>query len=235
MPEIWRETLGELFKLWITGEEAKTYVLESLVKRLAHSKQEDSFENIVMECIKEAHERTKKGEFPQPKDWLFSVSSLLTASRIFDSEGVLQDRAKLFVFKGLLESLLAKLKSKMPIDQPLEDVVLKRTSEIRADYILIGNTKSLKDLADAFHKRGEVAIVIDPANTDVFSDGKTVAISAIRNVRKAIVIFGVEGMPKDKEIIEAIMEVKKSGRPSIFVPAPTTTLESILKIGEGEA
>ncbi len=235
MPEIWGETVGEIFKLWITGEDAKMHVLESLVKRLAHSKQEDSFENIVMECIKEAHERIEKGEFPQPKDWLFSVSSLLNASRIFDREGVLQDRAKLFVFKGLLESIVAKLKSKMPIDQPLEDVVLKRASEIKADYILIGDTESLKDLADAFHKRGEVAIVIDPANIDVFPEGKRVAISAIRNVRKAIVIFGVEGMPKDKEILEAIMEVKKSGRPSIFIPAPTTTLEYILKIREGGA
>lgn len=235
MSEFWGETVGEIFKLWITGEEAKTYVLRRIVERLVPSKEEGAFEKLVKECVTEAWERIQKGHFAQPEDWLFSVSSLLNASRIFDREGILCDQAKLFVFRGLLEGIVTRLTSKAPLSQPLTEEVFRKIHELKVDYVLIGDVTYLRELADAFHERGKIAIVIDPANIDVFPEGKTVAISAIRNVRKAIVIFGVEGMPKDKEIIEAIMEVKKSGRPSIFVLAPTTTLESILKIGEGEA
>lgn len=237
MSEFWVEPVGEVFKLWVTGEDAKTCVLQRIVERLAPSKEEDAFEKLVMKSVEEAYERIQKGQFAKPNDWIFSVSSLLSASRVFDCEKFLQDQAKLFAFRGLLESIVAKLTSKVSANQPLAGEVLKRALEfeLRADYVLIGYAESLKGLAEALQERGKIVVVIDPVDINIYPEGKPVAISAITNVRKAIAVFGVEGMPNDKEIIEAIMEVKKSGKPVIYIAAPTITLGSILKIGEAEA
>jgi hypothetical protein len=108
-----------------------------------------------------------------------------------------------------------------------------------ADYVLIGDARQLRPLAEAFHERGKRAVVMDLTALDRFPEGKTGALEVIKTVRHAVANFGVENMLlMDRKIIQAIMEVKKSGRPVILIPAAITTMESmiesILKIGEGE-
>ncbi len=106
----------------------------------------------------------------------------------------------------------------------------KAVGEVRADIVLFGRTDNLRHLADELNSRGKIALVIDVDGLDRISDGTRIAVSAIKNVRRAIAVFQVQGMPQNKEIIEELMRAKQSGKAVAFVAAPTADVESILKI-----
>jgi hypothetical protein len=228
----WGELVGEAFKFWITGEPAKTFVIRRLKEQLAlsHGHGDEPFKELFGACIREANERIAAGAFPQPPDWLFSITNFLTACRILDRQQVMQDPAKLHVFTGMMEALASRLAQPGRVGTSVREAVMKAADEVHADIVLLGRIENLRKLADGLNDRGKVTLVIDVTQIDQVAEGAKIALSAIRNARHAIAIFQVEGMPQHKEIIEELMKAKQAGKAVAFVPAPTADVGSMMRI-----
>jgi hypothetical protein len=104
MAEYWEETVRDLLKLGNTGEKVKIYVFKRIAERLTISENKGAFRSLAEECIKEAYEKIRTGDFIMPQDWIFFVASVLGASDIFDQEEVLGDPAKLSVIQRILKA-----------------------------------------------------------------------------------------------------------------------------------
>jgi serine/threonine-protein kinase len=103
------------------------------------------------------------------------------------------------------------------------------------DYVLLGKEEICKPITNGLFSKGYSVLVIPPGQIEIKDKGN--CLTWIKTVDKAIVVLGPEGMPQDKEIIEALMEVKSKGKPSIFIPYSSTMssggiLQEILKIAK---
>ncbi len=107
---------------------------------------------------------------------------------------------------------------------------MRSVDEVHADIVLFGRVHNLRGLADDLIERGKVALVVDVAQIAQVAHGVRIAVSAIRNARRAVAIFEVQGMPRSKEIIEELMRAKQAGKAVAFVPAPTADVGSMLTI-----
>jgi len=76
-----QETFVELWSNPLASKEpAKIFVLEVLADRISKSSG-GSCEALAFECCKEAIEKIEIGDFPEPGNWLMSMSNLLTLCR----------------------------------------------------------------------------------------------------------------------------------------------------------
>mgnify|MGYP001088363427 CR=1 FL=1 len=103
------EQQAEVFKLWLTGEPAKTHVLESLCDVLARTDR-GSMVLLFMDCVKDSHQAIERGAFPNPPDWLFSTSSFLSLARWWDADGVPETPFKRNVLLAMLRAMVQNLK-----------------------------------------------------------------------------------------------------------------------------
>ena len=79
------------------------------------------------------------------------------------------------------------------------------------DFVLIGKEEVCKSIVDELYTRGYSVLVIPPGQ------------------------INPKDKAQDKDIINAILEIKKQGKPSIFIPYPLilsskSIVEEILKI-----
>lgn len=107
------EQQAEVIKLWITGEPAKTFVLGRFVEMIAASSG-GSMVALFFDCTKDAHQRIERGEFPNPPDWLFSISSFLSLARYWDTERVLDTPLKRNVLLATLKTIVQNLRGGTP-------------------------------------------------------------------------------------------------------------------------
>ncbi len=230
MIEDWAEDFGVALKCFMTGERAKVYILEELIKRLTVSNEEHVLKDLIMQCSKEAQEKIDSGEFSRPKDWLTSVTNLLGAGESIDRAKILQDEAKVVVLRGCLDDLFLRItmrRATATIQEQLTEVQHLQDKIGAADYIFIGDLEALKGIIRQIAARGMNVSGIR-GGVQLLAEEKPVEIAAIKNVRKAILVFGNEAMPKDKELIEAIKEVRDQGKPVVFITDPAVTAEKTI-------
>ena len=123
LPEFWMpaEDQAAVLKMWITGEPAKTLVLERLSERMNAGT--DAFEadnitpstighmeELVTQCCKEAVDKIESGEFAQPTYWLAEICDLLNLARCWDGQNTLQTPFKRKILQAQLAAIVARLK-----------------------------------------------------------------------------------------------------------------------------
>lgn len=115
--EFWMavEEQAAVLKMWMTGEPAKTLVLERLVERI--DAVEDIapstpgyMEELVTGCCQEAVEKIEAGEFSQPTYWLMEICDLLNLARCWDGQRVLQTPQKRRILHAQLRAIVERLK-----------------------------------------------------------------------------------------------------------------------------
>jgi len=123
LPEFWMpaEHQAAVLKMWITGEPAKTFVLERLSERLPAGTSGLNAENItastigymeelVTQCCKEAVEKIECGQLVQPTGWLMEICDLLNLARCWDGQKILQTPSKRKILQAQLAAIVARLK-----------------------------------------------------------------------------------------------------------------------------
>lgn len=115
------EHQAAVLKMWITGEPAKTLVLQRLTERIdagltgLHAEDIASgtpgyMEELVTQCCQEAVEKIEAGEFSQPPYWLMEICDLLNLARYWDGQHVLQTPQKRRILHAQLRAIVERLK-----------------------------------------------------------------------------------------------------------------------------
>ena len=105
MPSEWVPDIAIALNRWLTGEDGMAFVLHCLAEELAFSNDVNACEQLVTNAVRKAQEMIASGRFAQPDDWLMSVTTLLNASRVVDSEGIVRDEVKVQFFKSVFQDL----------------------------------------------------------------------------------------------------------------------------------
>lgn len=154
----------------------------------------------------------------------------------------------IYIYKGEIEKAKEALKTFINNAPPHYDVWVEQAKqvlrfleqdlnannkEVIFDFVLIGKEEVCKSIVDELYTRGYSVLVIPPGQIN--PKDKELCVNHIKKVNKAIIILGLEALPQDKDIINAISEIKKQGKPSIFIPYPLilsskSIVEEILKI-----
>jgi len=115
------EEQAAVLKMWITGEPAKTLVLQRLAERIDAGPTgldcEDIapstpgyMEELVTQCCQEAVDKIEAGEFSQPTHWLMEICDLLNLARCWDGQHVLQTPQKRRILHAQLRAIVERLK-----------------------------------------------------------------------------------------------------------------------------
>jgi len=109
-----------VLKIWMTGEPAKTFVLQRLSEKMKACEQESNsrasvpcsggIESLVIECCKEALERIDSGQFTQPPYWIMEICDLFNLARCWDGQQILQSPVKRKVLQTQLAAIVAQVK-----------------------------------------------------------------------------------------------------------------------------
>lgn len=142
------EFARQVTALWTTCEPAKTHALRRIVEELAMADPAtpDLFQSTVKQCIIETQDKIEDNDFPQPADWIFSISSLLNLARAIDDRGIIRDSQSHVEFVAELNRAVNRL---------------RKPPEERLDYLFIGGgDEESRDLIAVMRQAGQKVGVV---------------------------------------------------------------------------
>lgn len=152
----------------------------------------------------------------------------------------------IYIYEGKTENAQKELRAFIHLAPPHYDIQINQAKQLLElldserksempffDFVLMGKEETCRSIINALYAKGYSVMVISPGQID--TKDKAICLNGIKTVNKAIVVLGAEGMPQDKDIIEALIDVKNKGKPSILIPytsmlSSEAILEEILKI-----
>lgn len=106
MASDWVTDIVPTLRGWLTGEDAKAFVLRHLAEGLAVSHDSEAFQRQADAALRAAEQLIDRGQFARPIDWIKSMNDLDWVAHTLDAERMLQEPAKVSFLKMAFLDLL---------------------------------------------------------------------------------------------------------------------------------
>jgi hypothetical protein len=134
MASDWVTDIVPALQGWLTGEDAKAFVLRHLAEGLAVSHDSEAFQRHADAALRAAEQLIDGGQFARPIDWITSMNDLGWVARTMDSERMLLDPAKVYFLKLAFQDLArvsrerahaaeSAYRAARPADKPYRDAI----------------------------------------------------------------------------------------------------------------